>query len=147
MKKIPTNQNGTPDKKWPTPLLDKVCAGFEKIAVEWPPGLPKPDHFPATLKDFLACVVKARTPADGTARFRRFLGAKAARDSHWFAEKSITADERDTWVVSQFQAINGGDKKGVYFTVDVWFAIGSAYIYWWQNQKSAKARESAKKRK
>ncbi len=125
--------------------MDKVCAGFDKIAVEWPLGLPKPDHFPATLKDFLARIVKAKTPADGKARFRRFIGAKAGRNSFWYAEKPIKADERDTWVVSQFQAINAGDKKGGYFTADVWLAMGSAYIYWWQDQKSAKARESVNK--
>lgn len=127
--------------------MDRVCAGFEKIAVAWPPELPKPDHFPARLKDFLACVVRAKTPADGTARFRRFLGASAGRDAHWFAGKPITVDEREAWAISQIQAINDGDKTGGYFTVDVWLAMGSAYKSWWQDQKSAKARESAKKRK
>jgi hypothetical protein len=145
MKKISTNQSRTPDDKWPTPLLDKVCAGFDKVAVEWPSGLPKPNHFPATRKDFLAVIIKAKTPADSMARFRRFLGASAGRNSHWFADKPITVDEREAWAISQIQAINDGDKKVGYFTVDIWLAMGSAYIYWWQDQKSAKARESVNK--
>jgi hypothetical protein len=147
MKKIPTNHSKTPDNKWPSPLLDKVCAGFDIVAVEWPPTLPKPKHYPATLKLFLTRIVKAKTPADGMARFRRFLGVKAGRDSHWLAGNPITADEREEWAISQIQEIKDGDKNGGYFSEDIWLAMGSAYIYWWQDQKSAKARESAKKSK
>ena len=128
MKKISTSQNGTHDNKWATPRLDKACMEFDKIA--GPSKLPMPDHFPASLKDFLARIVKARTPADSMARFRRFLGASAGRDGFWLAKKPMTADERDAWVISQFQAINDSDKKGGFFTEDVWLAMGSAYRNW-----------------
>lgn len=147
MKKIPTNQHGVQGNKWATPRLDEACAEFDKIAVEWPSGLPRPNHFPATLKDFLARIVKARTPADSTARFRQFLGASAGRDSFWVAKKPMTTEKRDDWVVSQFQAVKDGDNTGGFFTEGVWLSMGSAYIDWWKDQISIKARESAKKRK
>jgi len=146
MKRIPTSQ-------YATPACDQMLAELRKRAVEWPADLPKPDKFPATLKDFFSLIVKAKTPADCMTRFRQFLREKMqhetdARDAHWDVPRNrFTNAERDTWAVSQIVAINDGDKKVGYFTQEIWLGMASAYKYWWNNEKSIKARESAKKRK
>jgi hypothetical protein len=145
MKKIQTNHNGTADNKWPSPLLDKACEKLDKIV--GPTRLPMPKHFPASLKDFLARIVKAKTPADSMARLRQFLRKEAARDWFWFAPKPIAEDERDAWVISQLEAIKKGDKEGGFFTEGIWSSMGSAYHSWWCDQKSAKTRKSRKKLK
>jgi hypothetical protein len=150
MKQTPLNSNS--DKEC-TPAKERLSKAFEKKAVEWPADLPKPAEFPATLKDFFRRIVNAKTPADCMRRLRQFLREKMRheamlRDAHWdIPHDQFTEAERDTWAASQIQAINDGDKKGGYFTKGIWLGMGSAYRYWWNDQKSAKASESAKQRK
>ena len=128
-----------------TTLLDQMCEELNEHAVQWPSELPKPDEFPATLKDFLCLIVKAKTPADGTARLRRFLREKGCHPSFWATNKPPT--EAETGAANQIQAIKEGDEKGGYFTQDRWLAMASAYLNWWSDQKSAKARLSARERR
>jgi hypothetical protein len=158
------------DKETATPFDRIVREPLEKIAVEWPADLPKPKRFPATLKDFLSHIVNAKTPADSMRRLRQFLCERGPRSSFWDLEapplghgfkpiqtllprslfgdeKPLTPAERYAWGISQILAIKDADKRGGYFTQDIWLGMGSAYRYWWKDQKSRKARESAKKRK
>lgn len=125
----------------------RLCADLKKIAVVWPPELPKPDKFPATLKDFFRLIVKAKTPADCMARFRQFLRIRGPRSGFWAAQTPLTRAEADSWAVALIHTINEGDKKEGYFNQSTWLGIGSSYKYWWKAQKSTKAREAAKKRR
>jgi hypothetical protein len=130
-----------------TTAKKRLSEGLEKIAVEWPPDLPKPPEFPATLKDFLRLIVNAKTPADCMQRLRQFLRERGPRSSFW-VDNPTPADKADTWVVSRIQAIREEDRKGGFFTDQwAWLKLASAYTYWWKEQKSIKASESAKKRK
>lgn len=124
--------------------------GFEELkkrAVEWPAGLPKPDRFPATLKEFLRLIVKAKTPADCMPRLLRFLREGYSSPPWRAREKSYTADEAEVKAYDEMQAITEADKQGGYFTKLQWLMLASEYRDWWRDLKSAQARESAAKRK
>jgi len=102
----------------------------------WEGRIPK--KFPGRLDDFLRLIVKARTPADSTKRLRDF-----------FSEKSATDDMPDPGAAAaaRIQKIKDGDKAGGYFTSTMWRSLAVLYEFWWQKQKSNKARVSAKKRR
>ena len=169
MNQSPNDKKGTPEKR-KTSAFDALLENLNKKALPWPIDLPKPKQFPATLKDFLRLIVKAKTPADCTARLRRFFCERGPRNFPWLVEKAslppgakpleallprtafgptekqLTQAERENWAASEFQAIKDGDRKGGYFDELRWISMGSAYRYWWKAQKSMKARESAKRR-
>jgi hypothetical protein len=137
-----------------TTAKEELYNALNRMAVEWPPKLPKPEKFPATLKEFFRLVINAKTPADCMHRLRQFLHDKMRRqvnlprDAYWHVPyDQFTETERDAWAASQIQAIKDGDRKAGYFTPEIWLSMGSAYMYWWCQQKSIKASESAKKRK
>src|SRR5262245_56526822 len=63
---------------------DRMLADLRKMAK--PSDLPRPAKFPAKLSDFFRLVIKAKTRAVCTARFRRFLRKKGGRNSLWITE-------------------------------------------------------------
>jgi len=95
------------------------------------------DQVPATLDEFLSKIVKAKTPADGSKRFRDFLCSVCFSDDGDPLSKAA----------DQIQRIKEADRQAGYFTQTRWEIMGGSYLEWWKNQKSSKARESAKKRK
>ena len=151
MNQSPNDKKGTPEKRR-TSALAASLEKLEKMALNWPVDLPKPGKFPATLKDFLGLIVKAKTPSDcATHRLRQFFCERGPRNFPWLveraplpprakpietllpgtafgpAEKQLTQAEREYWAASQFQAIKDGDRKGGYFNEPKWIAMGSAF--------------------
>jgi hypothetical protein len=127
-----------------TTPMQRSLGELRKRAVEFHP---KPAGFPATLKEFFRLIVKAKTPADCMGRLRAFLREGYRRTSWRPGAKSYTAAEAEAKACTQIAAMTEADKQGGYFTEYQWTVLGSAYMGWWREQKSAKARESAAKRK
>jgi hypothetical protein len=123
----------------------------------WPEDLPKPQKFPATLRDFLALIVRAKTQADSMKRFRDFLTRYYQHYNHprWIGGRLRSKKEAEDKTLETLNAINsadkepekGGDEKHGYFTKDIWVRFARAYQFWRRRQKSRKARKSARSRK
>lgn len=124
---------------------DQLTRELSKTVVAWPKTLPRPKCFPATLKHFLGLVVKAKTPADSTARLRQFLTARGEQNSHWVTPQKPQA-ERAAWAAAVLAEIKAQDAKGGHFTELLWLQMGSEYLRWWKCQKSISAQKSAKSR-
>jgi hypothetical protein len=80
---------------------------------------------------FLKRVVGARTPADSSARLRLF-----------FLQQCPQTEGSEAFAVKKFEFYKG---RGT--TESDWEDLADRYTSWWNEQKSNKARESAKKKK
>lgn len=118
-----------------------------------------PDRFPATLKDFLTLVVKAKTPADGTKRVRDwgksqvqgfFIIPKTKRvrvPSDPEKRKKLIQEGQlslaPTHEFATLEMIIEGDKAGGFFkTKTQWRRFALRYISWWKQERSRTARAS-----
>jgi hypothetical protein len=115
----------------------------------WPQEIPRPDNFPAKLKDFYRVVVKADT-AECSKRFRHFLFAwhQSYRHPLWLWTRKLCPDNRaEAKAIKLLEKITDADKREGYFTEGEWLRLARCYLEWWSKEKSRKASESAKKRK
>lgn len=123
-------------------------------AAKFTEGIPRPATFPATLAEFLALVVNAKTPADSTKRFRDFLRYRALRSCQH--DRSVKAARDDKARKAQVEKLMAeyGEREvsqrfaqykadGIQFETS-WDFIAQDYQSWWQGEKSAKARKSAR---
>lgn len=92
--------------------------------------------FPAKLDDFLRVVVDAKTPADSFKRLRDFY--------QYFYQHEEDPERK---AIQSLEKIKDADKQGGYFDVRSWLNLEALYSFWWQKQKSIKARASANQRK
>lgn len=99
---------------------------YRQILDEQYRGIPSPDAYPANFDTFLRMVVKGKTPADSTKRFRDFLRSQ-------FSERD--AQER----------IGTFGKEG-FKDEETWMEIALEYRDWWKAKKAEKASLSAKSR-
>jgi hypothetical protein len=106
-----------------------------EIRKHWQAKGEAPEKFPATLRDFLRLIVRARTPADSMKRLR-----------DWFRHENATHQAPEA--ADRITQIKAADQQGGYFTrFDDWRALAVGYKHWWSGQKSLKASQSAKKKK
>jgi len=102
-------------------------AMYEKLQAESWDKIAQLREYPGTFAQFLKLVVKAKTPADSTKRFREYL-----RDS-------LSEDEAVRRI---------GELKRVGFRDwTAWLYEAECYLHWWAGQRSELARAAAKKRK
>jgi hypothetical protein len=151
------------DEAWNDPSVKKILYDPTKIE-HWKKSLPMPKKFPATLKDFLRMIVKARTEADGIARLRHYFRHQATsrfRLLELLSAKSgvplvkpidplfkpSTEEEATNAANASIQVIKQSDEGGGFFDQNKWIAIGGHYRDWWGEKKSVIASSSARKRK
>lgn len=93
--------------------------------------VPLPGSFPAKYNDFLALVVRAKTPSDSEKRLRDFFRSQCPneQDDLTFAGGQI----------AELKAKGLNDPQ--------WYAFGCDYLAWWNQEKSTKATHSGKKPK
>jgi hypothetical protein len=134
--RIARDEGGVPGLGFNPFSTDATLERLEKLE-SWKKAVPKPETLPATLDDFFDKIVKAKTPADNYKRLRDF-----------FCQVTFASDnDPQSKAVEVIQRIKDRDKQTGFFTQTIWEIMGGRYLEWWKNQKSSKARESAKKRK
>ena len=109
-------------------------------------SVPQPAKFPAPLEDFLRLIVKAKTPADGTKRFRDFLRDRCKRFC-----VNVSTDERqkigqqrlENQVAEQLKEY----QRRSFPNRQTWYLLTKEYLIWWAEQKRKKAQAAARKRK
>ncbi|MBM3882917.1 MAG: hypothetical protein FJ387_24870 [Verrucomicrobia bacterium] len=109
--------------------------------------LSAPRAFPATFEEFLKIVVRAKTPADATKRFRDFLKDRVAESyeasAHSPAPTSIEMDNEALNLLEQLR--RGGFSKN-----EFWDFLSRDYRAWWSERRSKQwslaGQKSAEKR-
>jgi hypothetical protein len=114
-------------------------------------SIPHPDSFPATLDHFLTSIVKGRTPADSTKRFRDFLRHRViplVLDGKSVEEPPVDAKEQeiveknlDELMAKYRRKVEDGG--GIRLPAS-WFSLAADYLSWWGSEKSATAKKTAK---
>ncbi len=89
--------------------------------------LPPPPQDQPTFEQFLKLVVRAKTPADSTKRFRDYL-------RHNVSEGEAMSR------IAELKGVGFGD-------VFAWLDEAGAYLDWWRGQRSELARIAAKKKR
>jgi hypothetical protein len=109
-------------------------------------SVPPLTKVPAKLDDFLARVVKAKTPADAAKRFRDFLKDRASLELDKRANPLFLSVDRplgtdaDTLVEKQIKYL-----KNEGFTAEhpgVWERLGAAYLAWRMNKIAERNRDN-----
>jgi len=142
---------------------DKVLRNERTEMMQRPfAGIPSPQKFPATLREFLRLVINGRTPADKMKRLRDYLRERnriylhAEKFEHQEATTQGRAETKkiipptlepdDEEQVERRAAEEIASMQNNSLTQMQWRRLALSYRTWWREKKSNQAQISARKR-
>jgi hypothetical protein len=145
-------------------LRDRNLAARQAKAEERA-ALPHPKQLPPTFDDILKLIVCAKTPADGTKRFRDYLRAELegylssnrTKPYPTWAQPAAKArlermilskdDGEQLRLAIDEQVAHGIETHKYGITEDAWYQLVKNYGNWWHSHKSGSARAAARSKK